>query len=360
MQITKKLSLYEYCLPKEKIAQKPIKPKDSSKLMIYKTKTNEIIIDKFYNIYKYLNKNHFLVFNETKVLPAKINLFKETGGKVNMLFLLNEKINEIQMNRLIEIRGLANKKVKIGEKLYFDLNKKENYLEVLIQKKNIFTFKIKANNFLNLLNKFGETPLPLYIKPDKLSKENLQEKYQSIFAKKIGSIAAPTASLHFTRRVFNRLKNKKINFCFISLHIGLATFTPLKENFLKTKKLPPEYWEIDLKNYKKIKKMKKENKKLVAVGTTTTRMLESLIRNKTKNDRKIIFGKTDLFIMPPFKFKIVDALITNFHLPRSSLMMLVESFLQFKKSPIHLKELYQIAAENDFRFYSFGDAMLII
>lgn len=360
MQITKNLGLYEYYLPKEKIAQRPIKPRDFSKLMIYKTETNEIIIDKFYNLYKYLDKNHFLVFNETKVLPAKINLLKETGGKISILFLLNEKINEIQINRLVKIRGLVNKKVKIGERLYFNLNKKEDYLEVLAQEKNIFTFKIKTKNFLNLLNKFGEPPIPIYIKYHKLSKEKLKKEYQGIFAKKIGSIAAPTASFHFTRRVLKRLKSKKINFCFITLHVGLATFTPLNDEFLRKKKLPLEYWEIDLKNYKKIEKLKKENKKLVAVGTTTTRMLESLVRKKIKANKKIIFGQTDLFIMPPFKFKIVDALITNFHLPRSSLMMLVEAFLQFKKSPKHLKELYQIAIDNDFRFYSFGDAMLII
>mgnify|MGYP001773298918 CR=1 FL=1 len=172
------LDLYNYYLPHENIAQSPVVPRDFSKLMIYNTIEDKIIIDKFYNLHKYLNKNYFLVFNETKVLPAKVTLFKETGGN----------------------------------------------------------------------------------------------------AKKIGSIAAPTASFHFTPRVLRRLKNKKIKYYFVTLHVGLATFTPLKEEYIKTKKLPPEYWEIDIEVYEKIKKLKQEGKKMIAVGTTTTRMLESLVR----------------------------------------------------------------------------------
>ncbi len=354
------LSLYDYNLPSDRIALEPAKPRDFSKLMVYNTQKDEIIFDIFYNLQKYLDENYFLVFNQTKVLPARVNLFKKTGGKIKILLLLNEKINEIKKNKIKEIRGIVNKEIRLNEKLYFYPQDENNYLIPIKQEKNIFTFKVVTEDFLILLKKMGEVPLPPYLKRTHLNQDELRRKYQSIFAKKIGSIAAPTASFHFTRRVLKRLKSKKINFCFITLHVGLATFTPLNDEFLRKKKLPLEYWEIDLKNYKKIKKLKKENKKLVAVGTTTTRMLESLVRKKIKANKKIILGETDLFIMPPFKFKIVDALITNFHLPRSSLMMLVEAFLQFKKSPKHLKELYQIAIDNDFRFYSFGDAMLII
>lgn len=354
------LNLYDYKLPQEKIAQEPIKPRDFSKLIIYKSKENEIIIDKFYNLTKYLDENYFLVFNETKVLPARVTLFKKNSGKVKILFLLDENIEKINKN-LNKIRGMVDRNIRLNEKLFFDLKDELNFIEAIAQEKNIFTFKVKTNNFLKLLNKFGEVPLPPYIKNPSSTKEKLKTKYQSIFAKKIGSIAAPTASFHFTRRVFQNLKKSKIDFCFITLHVGLATFIPLKNEFLKNRKLPPEYWEIDLKTYKKIKELKQKGKKLIAVGTTTTRMLESLFRqNKFKiNDNKL-FGKTDLFIAPPFDFKIIDALITNLHLPRTSLMMLVEAFLNFKNSPKHLKEIYQIAIKNDFRFYSFGDAMLII
>lgn len=354
------LDLYNYYLPHENIAQSPVVPRDFSKLMIYNTIEDKIIIDKFYNLHKYLNKNYFLVFNETKVLPAKVTLFKETGGKVKALFLLSEKIEDLQKNKLKEIRGMVDRGLKIGENIYFDLKDKNNYLKVIKQEKNIFTFKIKSKNFLKPLNRFGEAPLPPYIKNSPLSREKLKEKYQTIFAKKIGSIAAPTASFHFTPRVLRRLKNKKIKYYFVTLHVGLATFTPLKEEYIKTKKLPPEYWEIDIEVYEKIKKLKQEGKKMIAVGTTTTRMLESLVRFKKKRKNNKIYGTTKLFIMPPFKFKMVDALITNFHLPRSSLMMLVEAFLNFKNSKKHLKELYQIAIDKNFRFYSFGDAMLII
>lgn len=355
------LDLYNYSLPSEKIAQKPASPRDFSKLMIFKVNENKIIIDKFYNLSKYLDKNYFLVFNETKVLPARITLFKETKGKVKVLFLLSENLEEIKKGNLKKIRGMVDRGINLNEKLFFSLKNKSNFVEAIRQEKNIFTFKVETKNFLELLNKFGEAPLPPYIKSSPLTKEGLKKKYQSIFAKNIGSIAAPTASFHFTPRVIQSLKKKKINFCFITLHVGLATFTPLKNEYLKNKKLPPEYWEINLRTYKKIKRLKKENKKLIAVGTTTTRMLESLARvNKFNIKNNKLFGKTELFIMPPFEFKMIDGLITNFHLPQSSLMMLVEAFLNFKNSSKHLKELYQLAIENNFRFYSFGDAMLII
>jgi S-adenosylmethionine:tRNA ribosyltransferase-isomerase len=351
--------LFDYKLPYQYIAQEPAKPRDFSKLMVYSTKNDRVIIDRFFNLPKYLDENYFLVFNDTKVLPSRVSMFKETKGKVKILFLLNEKINEINRGKIKIIRGLVDKKLINNQKIFFDLKKQNDYLKVINQEKNIFTFEVNTNNFLQLLEKYGETPLPPYIKNTPLKKDEQKKKYQTIFAQKLGSVAGPTASFHFTHRVFKKLKEKRIKYFFITLHIGLGTFAPVTQENLKKKKLHPEYWEIDLKTYHQIKKMK-QNKKLIAVGTTTTRMLESLIRSKKKIKNNKFYGITELFILPPFEFKMVDALITNFHLPKSSLMMLIEAFLQFKKSRRNLKELYEIAIKNNFRFYSFGDAMLIL
>jgi S-adenosylmethionine:tRNA ribosyltransferase-isomerase len=349
------LELYSYNLPKEKIADKPAKPRDFSKLFVYDTLEDKIYFDIFLNLDRYLPKNFFLVLNNTKVLPARVEMIKETGGKVKILFLVDEAINK--NSKLI--RGLVNKKLNLKEKIYFP-NKKD-FIEVVSQEKNIFTFSLKMdlNKFLKLLNLYGEAPLPPYIKKTPLTKKEAKEKYQTIFAKKLGSIAAPTASFHFTKRVFKKLKRKGIEHFFITLHVGLGTFMPISEENIKKKKLHKEYWEIETSVYKKILKLK-QKKKLIAVGTTTTRLLETLARKKLNLNKKILRGTTELFIFPPFKFKMIDGLITNFHLPKTSLMMLVEAFLQFKNSKRHLKELYEIAIENDFRFYSFGDAMLIL
>lgn len=349
------LELYSYNLPKEKIADKPAKPRDFSKLFVYDTLEDKIYFDIFLNLDRYLPKNFFLVLNNTKVLPARVEMIKETGGKVKILFLVDEAINK--NSKLI--RGLVNKKLNLKEKIYFP-NKKD-FIEVVSQEKNIFTFSLKTdlNKFLKLLNLYGEAPLPPYIKKTPLTKKEAKEKYQTIFAKKLGSIAAPTASFHFTKRVFKKLKRKGIEHFFITLHVGLGTFMPISEENIKKKKLHKEYWEIETSVYKKILKLK-QKKKLIAVGTTTTRLLETLARKKLNLNKKILRGTTELFIFPPFKFKMIDGLITNFHLPKTSLMMLVEAFLQFKNSKRHLKELYEIAIEKDFRFYSFGDAMLIL
>jgi S-adenosylmethionine:tRNA ribosyltransferase-isomerase len=349
------LELYSYNLPKEKIADKPAKPRDFSKLFVYDTLEDKIYFDIFLNLDRYLPKNFFLVLNNTKVLPARVEMIKETGGKVKILFLVDEAINK--NSKLI--RGLVNKKLNLKEKIYFP-NKKD-FIEIVSQEKNIFTFSLKMdlNKFLKLLNLYGEAPLPPYIKKTPLTKKEAKEKYQTIFAKKLGSIAAPTASFHFTKRVFKKLKRKGIEHFFITLHVGLGTFMPISEENIKKKKLHKEYWEIETSVYKKILKLK-QKKKLIAVGTTTTRLLETLARKKLNLNKKILRGTTELFIFPPFKFKMIDGLITNFHLPKTSLMMLVEAFLQFKNSKRHLKELYEIAIEKDFRFYSFGDAMLIL
>lgn len=358
------LQYYDYFLPKENLALKPAEPRDSSKLFIFDTNTNNIKFDKFYNIDKYLPKDSFLVLNNTKVLPARVEMRKETGGKVIVLFLISE--STIKQ----EVRVMVDRKVNIGEKLSFD---EKNFMLVQSQKEHFFTLKydFSKEKLFQLLEEFGTMPIPLYLKKSSLKREELLEKYQTIFAKKEGSSAAPTASLHFTQRVLKNLERKGIEKYFVTLHVGLGTFAPITDENLKSKKLHEEFFEIPKNTLQLIKVNKAKKKKLVAVGTTVVRTLESLVgdearignvKRQTINDTGILTENrlTNLFIFPPYDFKLVDHLITNFHLPKSSLMMLVEAFLQFKGAKIRLTELYNIAIKNNFRFYSFGDCMLII
>jgi len=348
--------LYDYFLPEKNLAKTPSVPRDFSKLFIYDTKTNQIFFDRFYHLDKYLPKNSFLVLNETKVVPARVVLKKENRGKVVCLFLVNE------MDEENKVKVIVDRKVKIGEKLFF---KTDNFVEVVFQEKNIFlvSFNFSKEKLFSLLQDQGVMPVPLYLKDTPLSNRKLKEKYQTVFFKKekqnLASVAAPTASLHFTNRVFKKLEQKGIKRYFVNLYVGMGTFAPVSEENFKNKKLHEEYYQVDDEVWGKILDEKKEGKKLVAVGTTVVRTLESFVRFKIK-DNKIKLYKTDLFIFPPFQFQMVDILITNFHLPNSSLMMLVEAFLQGKGAKKHLIELYNIAIKHDFRFYSFGDAMLII
>ncbi|GIW64518.1 MAG: S-adenosylmethionine:tRNA ribosyltransferase-isomerase [Patescibacteria group bacterium] len=363
--------LYDYHLPDNLLAKIPVSPRDSAKLFVYDTKTDEIIFDRFLNLDKYLPNNSFLVLNNSQVVPSRVTMFKKTGGKVVVLFFVNELINS--QNYIV--RGLVDRKINLGEKLFFD---KENFIEVKNQEKNIFTFKFdySKEKLFSLLYKYGNMPIPLYLKDSPLKKDKLLKKYQTIFAdklgdKKLGSIAAPTASLHFTNRVFKKIEKKGIERLFLKLYVGIGTFAPITEENLRTKKLHQEYYEIDKNTYEKIIDFKKQGKKLVAVGTTVVRTLESIARQQNflspwgpypKSEKNLLpplIEKTDLFIFPPYAFKMVDILITNFHLPGSSLMMLVEAFLQYKKAKKHLIDLYNIAIKNDFRFYSFGDSMVI-
>lgn len=333
------------------IAQKPASPRDSSKLLVYDSKNDQVFIDKFYHLDRYLPKNSFLVLNKTKVIPSRIWLYKETGGKVKVLFLLNKKTDKEN-----EVDIMVDRKIETDKKLYFD---KSHYIKIIANKEKIFTAVIPfgRRKLLALLDEKGTMPIPPYIKNTSLTESDLRKKYQTIFAKEKGSIAAPTASLHFTRRVFNKLEQKGINRYYLTLHVGLGTFAPVTSINLATKTLHQEYYEIPHHLLQCIKTLKREKMRLVAVGTTVVRALESFgyAHDKSKNYRS-----TDLFIFPPYDFKMVDCLITNFHLPGTSLQMLVDAFLRFKEARKKIKELYELAMQEKFRFYSFGDVMLIL
>lgn len=325
------LEKYNYSLPQKLIAKKPAAPRDMANLLVYSRKDKKIVYDKFLNIGKYLPKGAVLVFNETKVIPARVFLKKETGGRVEILYLRKK-------GNLLEV--LADRKLFIDSKIR--LNYKKSFL-VVGQNKNIYYLKPLFRDVQGFFQRYGRMPIPPYIKNTPLSENKLRGKYQTVFAKEAGSSAAPTASLHFTKRLLNKLNFDKK---FITLHIGLGTFAPLTKENLKTKKLHREYYEIDKKTCYFLKKVKKQNRPIIAVGTTVVRALES---GKLR-------GETDLFIKPGYKFKFTDGLITNFHLPKSSLLMLVAAFVGRKE----ILDIYNKAIRRNFKFYSFGDGMLIV
>ncbi|MEK9159400.1 MAG: tRNA preQ1(34) S-adenosylmethionine ribosyltransferase-isomerase QueA [Patescibacteria group bacterium] len=345
------MDLYSYLLPTDRIATHPSEPRDASKLLIYKTQTDELLFDTFANLARYLPSDSFLVMNETKVLPARVRATRD-GETLEMMILPSEV--DYEGGTVIgggTVKGTANKRLRNGQTLQLT---PLHTLTVIEETQKAFTFR--ANFDLHtlpaLLLEIGQTPIPHYIQHAGLSEAELREKYQTIFAKNPGSVAAPTASLHFTDRVFRDLDAAGIERLFITLHVGLGTFAPVLPEHMESRTLYEEHIDLPPKTVARIHELKAAGKRCTAVGTTSTRTLESLARGHS--------GTTNLFILPPFDFQLVDQLLTNFHLPNSSLMMLVEAFLQHKHAKRHLKDLYEIAIQNDFRFYSFGDSMLIL
>lgn len=374
---------YWYDLPERLISQEPTNPRDSSKLLVYDTQTNELIIDYFYNLAIHLPPSTTLTLNDAKVVPARITLTKETGGKIIALFLVNEWLPCSNG----PIPCFLDRKARIGDRLYFN---NKSFVTVQKQEEGLFfvSWDGSKESFLQKLDSYGTMPIPPYIKHSPLSRDELLEKYQTVFAKKLGSSAAPTASLHFTERVFESLEVVGIKKQYITLHVGLGTFAPLTSENLRTKTLHKEWYEVPGEIMMKIQDPNSNSSMdITAVGTTVVRVLESVANNLVipthstssvqapvgiqEDQRKDLSrldpvsqhgmtGSTNLFIMPPYEFKVVDHLITNFHLPGSSLMMLVDAFLEYKKAQKRIVELYKYAIQNKFRFYSFGDVMLIL
>lgn len=337
------LERYKYNLPEKLIARNPASPRDSSRLLVYNRRTGKINFDRFYNLAEYLPKDAVLVFNETKVVQARLALKKSTGGKLRILYL--QTLGE-------NIKVMSDRKLNIGERIF--LNKKI-YFDVAGQEENIFSLKpsFPIENTFDIFNKYGEAPIPPYIKKSPLSKKELREKYQSVFAKYYGSVAAPTASLHFTNRLLEKIKKAGIKTKFVTLHVNLGTFAPLTRENFKNNTLHQEYYEISKETANFLNRAKGRGSPIIAVGTTVVRTLESAAeQGKLKN----LKGKTNIFIREGYGFKFVDAMITNFHLPESSLLMLVSAFAGREK----VLEIYKTAIKKKFRFYSFGDGMLII
>lgn len=343
MNFESTLNKFNYHLPPELIAQKPSRPRESARLLVYNKNTNEIFFDTYKNIGKYLPKNCVLVFNQTKVLPARITVTKESGGKSEILYISHKNH---------EIKVLSSKKLNPGS--YVNLNSTKKFL-VLKKVGQFYLLKpiFKINNIKSFLMHFGNTPLPPYIKNSPLSEKQRRTEYQTVFAKEGLSVAAPTASLHFSKKLIFKLKKQGIDVQFVTLNVNMGTFATLKEENLATGKLHSEFYEINKKTAENLNKAKKLNKPIVAVGTTVVRTLESASQNKKI---KLLRGNTKLFIQPGYKFNFVDGLVTNFHVPKSSLLMLVSAIIGRKK----LLELYRKAIEKKLKFFSFGDGMIII
>ena len=335
---------FDYYLPEELIAQTPLEKRDESRLMVLDRKTGEITHDKFYDIINYLDKDDVLVLNDTKVLPARIIGTKEDTGAVIELLLL-KNINDDLWECLVK----PAKRVKIGTVVSFgDGVLKGECVGIFDEGIRHIRFSYKGI-FYEILDKLGSMPLPPYIK------EKLQDKdrYQTVYAKNIGSAAAPTAGLHFTKDLLKRIEDKGVKICYITLHVGLGTFRPVNVEDVTTHKMHSEFYSMSKEVADTLNMAKKNGQRIVAVGTTSTRTIETIMTKY--GEFRECSGWTDIFIYPGYEFKGIDAQITNFHLPKSTLIMLVSAFAS---KEIILKA-YEEAVKEKYRFFSFGDAMLI-
>lgn len=343
------LKKYDYSLPSRLIRKIPLAQRDTSRLLVYNTKNDTITHDYFYNLQNYLPDNSILILNKTKVLPARLPCVGLRGGKCDLFLVLNEWGGQgdipVFTDRKITNRNLF---LKNNKNVVLNVYKKPDGITYL---KNSFEPGFK--NIFDLLDMYGETPVPGYLmdKQKTLEEKFIRSRYQTIFAEKGKSVAAPTASLHFTKQVLINLSKKNIKPTYVTLDIGRGTFSNIKEMNLKEGRLHKEKYSIDLQT-KEI--LDNKNITKVVVGTTSCRAVESY--GKTGNNE----AETDIFIRDKFDFKYTDILITNFHQPQTSLMALVDSFLEFKNSKKTLMDLYTIAIENNYSFYSFGDSMLVI
>ncbi len=339
-----KTSDFDYYLPEELIAQTPVYPRDSSRLLVYNREKDSIEHKHFYDIIDYLKEGDVLVRNNTKVLPARMFAFTPNGGKVEVLLLKRFDLNEW------EVLVKPGKKARKGAKLTIS---SELSLEVLGTIEESGSRRVKFfydGVFEDVISRVGEMPLPPYI-TEKLKDQN---RYQTVYAKVDGSAAAPTAGLHFTDELIAKIKAKGVEIVDVLLHVGLGTFRPVKTDDILSHHMHSEYYEIDEYASERINLAKREGRRVIAVGTTSVRTLESA---SDKNGFVApVKANTEIFIYPPYKFKCVDALITNFHLPKSTLIMLVSSFATREK----ILNVYNTAVENKYRFFSFGDSMFVL
>ncbi|OGM27226.1 tRNA preQ1(34) S-adenosylmethionine ribosyltransferase-isomerase QueA [Candidatus Woesebacteria bacterium RIFCSPLOWO2_01_FULL_39_61] len=356
-----KLSQLDYHLNKEFIAQFPASPRDHSRLLEIDRRKGLISHQHFYELPNLLNPNDVLVFNQSKVLPARLIGKRKTGGKAEILLL--KKISA-SLWEVITKPGFS-----IGDKIYF-----EDFEATIRNRKNYITeveFSISDQKFRKKIKDLGHTPLPPYIKTPKPEKI-LKKEYQTVYAKVLGSSAAPTAGLHFTKRLLKKLKEKGVQLEFLTLHVGLGTFAPIKQDAIAKHKIHSEFFDLPNGVATRLNDAKSSGKRIIAVGTTTCRVIETCAYLENKNLKSYILHPTssysNLFIYPPHKFKFVDGLITNFHLPKSTLLALVCAFVSYPNTPYKFKDFstsligkaYSEALNKNYRFYSFGDACLVL
>lgn len=341
-----KRSDFYYELPEELIAQTPIEPRDSSRLMKIDRQSGEIIHDRFYNICDYLKKGDLLVLNDSKVFPARIyGVKKSTGVQVEFLLL-----KHIELDKW-EVMVRPGRRLKIGTTVEFSEELSAEILDVVEGGNRIVKFNCKGV-FFDVLDRIGQMPLPPYIK------EKLKDKdrYNTVYCREEGSAAAPTAGLHFTENVFERLREKGVDTAYVTLHVGLGTFRPVKEENILDHKMHVEHYSIPQETVDKIKECKARGGRVISVGTTSCRTLESAASLSKAGELKAGSADTGIFIYPGYRFKVIDGLITNFHLPESTLIMLVSAFLGRERT----LAAYEEAIRERYRFFSFGDSMVIL
>lgn len=351
------VSKFDYHLPEDLIANSPATPRDHSRLMVIDRKSGKIEDHIFYEIEKYLGANDVLILNKTKVFPARLFVNKVTGGKVELLFL-----EEIKPGVW---KTLTHPGLKVGTNLAI----KKHLFEVVGREDlaAIVDTHLSKEVLMDLLKIYGHTPIPPYIKNED-SENKLRVKYQTVYANKVGSVAAPTAGFHFTNRLLKKLKSKGVKIEYVTLHVGLGTFAPVKTENLEDHLMHFESYEIDKDVAERLNLAKKNGKRIIAVGTTSARTLESVSDKNSKLMIDKLKGSTDIFIYPGYKFQFIDGLVTNFHLPKSTLIALVSAFVSYPNTKDKFKDFenslmgmaYKKAIAEKYRFYSFGDSSLII
>lgn len=334
---------FDYELDNKYIAQTPIKNRSESKLMVMNKNNGNIIHNKFYNIKDYLKKGDVLVLNDTKVLPARIiGEKKDTKAKIEILLLKNIE------NDIWECLARPGKRLHINTEVIFN-DKLKCIVKEKLEDGIIRVEFIYDGIFLEIIEEIGLMPLPPYIHTS-LKEQN---RYQTVYAKYLGSAAAPTAGLHFTKELLKEIEDMGVIICYVTLHVGLGTFRPVEEQDILEHHMHSEYYNMNKEVSDILNQAKKDNRNIYAVGTTSTRVLETVMDKY--NEFRECNGNTDIFIYPGYKFLAIDGLITNFHLPKSTLLMLVSALSKRE----YILNAYEIAKQNDYRFFSFGDAMFI-
>ncbi|HSL30495.1 MAG TPA: tRNA preQ1(34) S-adenosylmethionine ribosyltransferase-isomerase QueA [Anaerolineales bacterium] len=343
-----KTSDFDYNLPESSIAQTPVEPRDASRLLVLYRATGDLEHRIFRDIDEYLRPGDLLVLNQTRVIPARLYARKATGGRVELLLL--RRRDELTWEALVGGKGL-----RIGKSIEVENGPNAEIIEQLDGSERLIKFSEPIEPYLS---RVGNTPLPPYIH-EKLADP---ERYQTVYAREPGSAAAPTAGLHFTSRLLDELQAKGIKVAYVTLHVGLDTFAPVNEDDPQEHKIHSEWCELPPETADAINQTRQEGKRVVAVGTTSVRTVEtaarySIFEERVSNDRILPFvGPTSLYILPGYQFQVVDAMITNFHLPKSTLLMLVSAFVGRER----ILKTYESAIQEGYRFYSFGDAMLIL
>lgn len=339
-----KTSDFYYDLPEELIAQTPVEPRDQSRLLVFNKETGDLTHKHFYDVFDYLKAGDCLVLNDTRVLPARIFGTRVDTGSIVEFVLLKQKEQNVW-----ECLAGPGKKAKVGHKFIFSDKLSAEVIDVLDDGNRIVRFNPNGE-FFAVLDEVGQMPLPPYIK----EKLNDKERYQTVYSRELGSAAAPTAGLHFTKEILAKLKERGVNIAYVTLHVGLGTFRPVKVDDVTEHKMHSEHYSITQENADIINKTKQNGGRVICVGTTSCRTVESAMQKF--GEIKECSDDTSIFIYPGYTFKCMDGLITNFHLPESTLIMLVSAFAGYEKT----MNAYNVAVAERYRFFSFGDAMIIV